>query len=206
MQVLTPLQTRDWAALCLTLRRCLLLSLPTRLCRTVELGVTITDAAVDGEAMVMFCTLLDDGRRECPGCGAQGVYRDTVIRRVTDVPVVGYPLRPRVRIPRYRCLAADCDREVFAHNTDQLSEATTVMDPFSTSSHWPAASSTCAASASNSSPAGTAGAPAIRSTVYAAPSVPAIRCCVAVKKPDWKSFSLTKTTSPWSCAGASTRA
>ena len=88
--------------------------------RTVELGVTITDAAVDGEATVVFCNLLDDCQRKCPGCGVDGVYRDTVIRRVTDVPVVGHPLRLQVRVPRYRCVAADCDREVFVHNTDRL--------------------------------------------------------------------------------------
>jgi transposase len=28
---------------------------------TVELGVTITDAAIDGDATVVFCNLLDDG-------------------------------------------------------------------------------------------------------------------------------------------------
>ncbi|MDZ4268975.1 MAG: ISL3 family transposase [Mycobacterium sp.] len=88
--------------------------------RTVELGVTITDAAVDGDATVVFCTLLDDGQRNCPGCGVEGVYRDTVIRTVTDVPAVGHPLRLRVRVPRYRCTATGCDREVFAHNTDRL--------------------------------------------------------------------------------------
>jgi len=88
--------------------------------RTVELGVTITDAAVDGDVTVVFCNLIDDGRRQCPQCGGQGVYRDTVIRRVTDVPVVGHPLRLHVRVPRYRCVAADCAREVFAHNTSQL--------------------------------------------------------------------------------------
>lgn len=88
--------------------------------RTVELGVTITDAAVDGAATVVFCDLLTDGRQHCPGCGGEGIYRDTVIRRVTDVPVVGHPLRLRVRVPRYRCVAADCEREVFAHNTDRL--------------------------------------------------------------------------------------
>jgi transposase len=43
-----------------------------------------------------------------------------VIRKVTDVPVVGHPLRLRVRVPRYRCPAADCAREVFAHNTSRL--------------------------------------------------------------------------------------
>lgn len=88
--------------------------------RTVELGVTITDAAVDGDVTVVFCSLLDDGQRGCPGCGTAGVYRDSVIRRVTDVPVVGHPLRLHVRVPRYRCPNTSCDREVFAHNTDRL--------------------------------------------------------------------------------------
>ncbi len=88
--------------------------------RTVELGVTIADAAVDGEITVVFCNLLDDGQRDCPGCGIEGRYRDTVIRTVTDVPVVGYPLRLRVRVPRYRCTTAGCEREVLAHNADRL--------------------------------------------------------------------------------------
>ena len=88
--------------------------------RTVELGVTITDAAVDGDATVVFCNLLDDGQHRCPGCGSEGIYRDTVIRKVTDVPVVGYPLRLRVRVPRYRCVTVDCGREVFVHNTSRL--------------------------------------------------------------------------------------
>jgi hypothetical protein len=67
--------------------------------RTVELGLTITDAAVDGETTVVFCDLLDDRRHYCPGCGSEGVYRDTVVRKVTDVPVAGHPLRLRVRVP-----------------------------------------------------------------------------------------------------------
>ena len=70
--------------------------------RTVELGVRITDAAVDGETTVLWCELLTDGPGACPGCGLVGVYRDTVERRVTDVPVVGHPLQLRVRLPRYR--------------------------------------------------------------------------------------------------------
>jgi hypothetical protein len=78
--------------------------------RTVELGLTITDAAVDGDATVVFCNLLDDGRH-FPGCGVEGIYRDTVIRRVTDVPVVGHPLRLPKRVPRYRCRTVECDRD-----------------------------------------------------------------------------------------------
>ena len=74
--------------------------------RTVELGVTITDAAVDGETTVVWCDLLTTGPgRCCPGCGTVGIYRDSVERQLTDLPVAGHPLRLRVRVPRYRCPA-----------------------------------------------------------------------------------------------------
>ena len=88
--------------------------------RTVELGVTITDAAVAGETTVVWCDLLTDGPGRCPGCGIAGIYRDTVERRVTDVPVAGHPLQLRVRVPRYRCVHDGCAREVFAHDTSRL--------------------------------------------------------------------------------------
>lgn len=86
----------------------------------MELGVTITDAAVRGEMTVVFCDLLTDGPGVCPMCKQPGQYRDTALRRVADVPVVGHPLRLQVRVPRYCCTVADCAREVFAHNTDRL--------------------------------------------------------------------------------------
>jgi transposase len=55
-----------------------------------------------------------------PGLWKRGTYRDTVIRRITDVPVVGNPLRLRVRMSRFRCTTTSCGREVFAHSTDRL--------------------------------------------------------------------------------------
>lgn len=88
--------------------------------RTVELGVRITDAAVAGETTVVFAELVIDGPGRCPGCGVVGVYRDSVQRRVSDVPVVGHPLELRVRVPRYRCRHDGCAREVFVHDTSRL--------------------------------------------------------------------------------------
>ena len=88
--------------------------------RTVELGVRITDAAVAGETTVVFADLVVEGPGCCPGCGLFGTYRDTVERRVTDVPVVGHPLELRVRLPRYRCVHDGCPREVFCHDTSRL--------------------------------------------------------------------------------------
>jgi transposase len=88
--------------------------------RTVELGVTITNAALDGETTVVFCELLTDGPGRCPDCGVTGSYRDSVERRVTDVPVAGHPLVLRVRVPRYLCTDPGCERVVFCHDTNRL--------------------------------------------------------------------------------------
>lgn len=88
--------------------------------RTVELGVRITDAALAGETTVVFADLVVEEPGRCPSCGLVGTYRDTVERRVTDVPVVGCPLELRVRLPRYRCVHDGCPREVFAHDSSRL--------------------------------------------------------------------------------------
>ena len=88
--------------------------------RTVELGVRITNAALAGETTVVFAELVVDGPGSCPGCGLVGLYRDTVERRVSDVPVAGHPLELRVAVPRYRCVHDGCAREVFAHDTSRL--------------------------------------------------------------------------------------
>ena len=80
--------------------------------RTIELGVTITDAAVDEKQTTIFCGPVARDRR-CPDCGIEGRYRDTVTRPLTDLPVAGYPLVLRVAVPRYRCLTPQCSRAVF---------------------------------------------------------------------------------------------
>ncbi|QJY45124.1 ISL3 family transposase [Pseudonocardia broussonetiae] len=91
--------------------------------RTVELGVTITDAALDGDTTVVFCDLVDRGPQRCPGCGGVGVYRDTVERRATDIPVAGHPLLLRVRVRRYRCVSSTCERVVFSADSSRLARA-----------------------------------------------------------------------------------
>jgi hypothetical protein len=59
--------------------------------RTIELGVTITDAAVDERQTTIFCKpVVQDPR--CPDCRRDGRYRDTVTRPLTDLPVAGYAL------------------------------------------------------------------------------------------------------------------
>jgi transposase len=88
--------------------------------RTVELGVTITDAAIDGDTTVMWCELVDRSPSRCPGCAMTGIYRDSVERRLTDLPVAGHPMQLRVRVPRYRCPATSCERAIFTHDTPGL--------------------------------------------------------------------------------------
>jgi transposase len=80
--------------------------------RTIELGVTITDAAVDEKTTTIFCSPVARDSR-CPDCGRDGRYRDTVTRPLTDLPVAGYRLVRQVAVPRYRCLTPECGRAVF---------------------------------------------------------------------------------------------
>lgn len=80
--------------------------------RTIELGVTITDAAVDDTQTTIFSSPVARDRR-CPDCGCDGTYRDTVTRPLIDLPVAGYPLVLQVAVPRYRCTTAECGRAVF---------------------------------------------------------------------------------------------
>ena len=47
--------------------------------RTIELRMTITDAAIDEDATTIFCTPVARNPR-CPDCGCQGRYRDTATR------------------------------------------------------------------------------------------------------------------------------
>jgi transposase len=91
--------------------------------RTVELGVTITDAALDGETTIVWCDLVARDPGRCPGCGTAGTYRDSVERRLTDLPVAGHPLQLRVRVPRYCCPQPACERVIFSRDTSQLARA-----------------------------------------------------------------------------------
>ncbi|MDD7942828.1 ISL3 family transposase [Actinomycetospora lutea] len=88
--------------------------------RTVELGVRITDAALDGQTTVLWCELVVGAAARCPDCGHAGVYRDAVERRLTDLPLAGHPTQLRVRVPRYRCARSGCERGVFAADTSSV--------------------------------------------------------------------------------------
>ncbi len=83
------------------------------ICRTIELGVTITDAVIDGEDRThLFCQLLDPKDR-CPACERPGRLRDHVDRELADLPIVGRPTRLHVQVPRYTCVNAACATSVF---------------------------------------------------------------------------------------------
>ena len=91
------------------------------ICRTVELGVTITDAAVEDERTHLFCApvAVDPA---CPECGSTGRLRDHVERRVTDLPIVGHPTRLHVRVPRFACDNTGCGTRIFQQRMPWLAE------------------------------------------------------------------------------------
>ncbi|MDN6324663.1 MAG: transposase family protein, partial [Corynebacterium sp.] len=74
------------------------------ICRTAEIGLTITGAADVAPVTV------DD---QCPGCKHAGVLRDHVTRQLVDLPVVGFPTRLHVRVPRFTCPNDACSRRIF---------------------------------------------------------------------------------------------
>jgi hypothetical protein len=87
--------------------------------RTIELGVTITDAAVDEKVTTIVCVPVARDPR-CPDCGRDGRYRDTVTRPLTDLPIAGYPLVLRVAVPRFRCTTVECGRAVLNQDLGKL--------------------------------------------------------------------------------------
>ena len=83
------------------------------ICRTIELGVTITGAALDGEDRThVFCEVLEP-KNTCPGCGLPGRLRDHIDREVADLPIVGHPTRLHISVPRYLCDNPDCPTTIF---------------------------------------------------------------------------------------------
>ena len=64
---------------------------------TIELGVTITDAAIDDKSMTIFCMPVTRDPRPS-GLRARGpLPRHRV--PLTDLPVAGYPLVLQVAVP-----------------------------------------------------------------------------------------------------------
>lgn len=76
------------------------ISLLKTICRTAELGLRITGAADAGDFTVIEAEALDP-INECPQCGKSGRFRDHRVRRLTDLPVVGFPTKLDVTVPRY---------------------------------------------------------------------------------------------------------
>ncbi|CAB0936819.1 hypothetical protein FRC0474_00205 [Corynebacterium diphtheriae] len=72
------------------------------ICRTAELGVTITGATENGNVTVIEAEPVN----ECPTCRQPKVIRDHVIRNLVDLPIIGYPTRLYVRLPHWPCLRA----------------------------------------------------------------------------------------------------
>ena len=82
------------------------------ICRTAEIGLTITGAADAGNITITDATPVAVATT-CPECGHPGTKRDHVVRTPVDLPVVGFPTRLHVRVPRFLCTMASCPRKIF---------------------------------------------------------------------------------------------
>ena len=82
------------------------------ICRTAEIGLAITGAADAGPLTIIEATPVAV-IGVCPDCGQSGKLRDHITRRLVDLPVVGFPTRLHVIVPRFLCTAASCKRRIF---------------------------------------------------------------------------------------------
>ena len=82
------------------------------ICRTAEIGLTITGAADAGNITIIDATPVAVNHT-CPDCGHPGKLRDHTLRRLVDLPVVGFPTRLDVRVPRFLCTEPFCSRKIF---------------------------------------------------------------------------------------------
>jgi transposase len=71
-------------------------------CRLDTLGLTVVGQRVDDGQAVLACRVLEPDEW-CHACGARGVARDTVTRRLAHVPWGWRPTVLEVRVRRYRC-------------------------------------------------------------------------------------------------------
>ena len=80
--------------------------------RTVELGLTVTGAAIDEHHTWITCrpVTMDSS---CLACGDEGRLLDHRIRELVDLPVVGHPTRLQIRLPRFTCTNTACATKIF---------------------------------------------------------------------------------------------
>lgn len=74
----------------------------TTFCRLDELGLIVIGQCIEPDRAVLACTVVDPDRW-CRRCGAEGVPRDTVTRRLAHEPLGWQPTTLLIRVRRYRC-------------------------------------------------------------------------------------------------------
>ena len=74
----------------------------TTFCRLDELGLQAVGQRLESDRAVIECRVVD-ADPWCRGCGAEGVPRDTVTRRLAHEPFGHRPTTLLVRVRRYRC-------------------------------------------------------------------------------------------------------
>ena len=97
------------------------------ICRTVELAVTITGAAVDGADRTHgWCRVLQ-ADPNCPGCGLAGRLRDHADRILTDLPISGHPVLLHLAVPRFVCGNSQCPRTIYRGRIDHIAPVRSVV-------------------------------------------------------------------------------
>lgn len=81
------------------------------ICRTAEIGFAITGAADAGSLTTIEATPVAV-IGVCSDCDQSVKLRDYTTHRLVDLPVVGFPTKLHVTVPRFLCTAASCKRKI----------------------------------------------------------------------------------------------
>ena len=90
----------------------------TTFCRLDELGLEVVGQRLEPERAVLACRVLEPDRW-CRRCGAEGLARDTVTRRLAHEPFGWRPTTLLVSIRRYRCIGCG---HVWRQDTSQAAD------------------------------------------------------------------------------------
>lgn len=74
---------------------------------------TTGDLVADAGAVTVIDATPVTVNDTCPDCGICGTRSDHVARRLVGLPVVGFPTRLRIRVPRFTCNNDSCRRTIF---------------------------------------------------------------------------------------------
>ena len=84
-------------------------------------SLTVADVVKDADGWLIETAA--SNHAACPDCGVLSTSRhSTYGRTLADLPIQGVAVRMKIRVGRWRCRNAGCDRQIFCQPLDRVSQ------------------------------------------------------------------------------------